>query len=264
MMIKITEVCNMGCKHCMNDAKPYGHHMTMDMFRQAVHFQCLYGGPLMIITGGEPTEHPKFEEMVNYATSVHTYYPIRIPLLITITTNGVWMQDNFNFVEWTIRNKNVTWQVTTVDGLYPYKIDTELPVFKLKNVVVCREIEAMYPMGRALENNLPWQSKASKCFNIRAISKQLADQHKLGNCAMRTILSTMAANGKMCTPHIAPNGAIKLGESDLCPICSWLDRPEHEILEDILNFECHKCDFINKTLPPEYQVFLNGGVKEVS
>lgn len=255
MMVKITESCSMGCPHCMNNALPNGDEMSFDMFRNVLHFQCTYGGPFLIITGGEPTEHPEFERFVRYATSVMCTTPVRMQLIITITTNGEWMQTHDDFVTWT-EDKAITWQVTTVDGLYPRKIDTTLPAFHHKNVVICTEIEHMYPMGRAVENNYVWEAKASKCFNIRAITRQLVDQHRLGNCALRTIISTMVANQKMCTPHIAPSGAIKLGESDLCPICSWFDKPEHEIVEDILNFRCHNCDFINKKLPPMYQALL--------
>lgn len=262
-MIKITSACSMGCRHCMNNAVPNGKHMDMGLFRQAVQFQRMFGGPFMIITGGEPTENPCFEQMVKYACSQNSLFPVSMPLFVTVTTNGVWMENNYDFVATTL-DWHVTWQVTTVKDLYPYQINTDLPVFQLKNVTVCREIEAMYPMGRAKANNLPWVSKGSKCFNVRAVTKQLVEQHCLGKNGLRTILSTMLANGKMCTPHIAPNGAIKLGESDLCPVCSWLDKPEHEIIEDILNFECHNCDFINKSLPPIYQQFLNGGIKEVT
>lgn len=255
MMVKITSACSMGCKHCMNDAQPNGQHMTMETFEQVINFQRFFGGPFMIITGGEPTEHPKFMGMLWHLTSVQAHSPIEMPLLVTVTTNGVWMQTHYDYVKTTVGH-NITWQVTTIPGLYPVQIDTSLDVFKLPNVIVCREIESMYPMGRAKANNLPWQAKASKCFNVRAIARQLSDQHRLGNCAIRTLLMTMAAHGRMCTPHIAPNGAIKLGESDLCPVCSWIDKPEHEILEDILNFKCHQCDFINDKLPPQYRLLL--------
>lgn len=38
MMIKITERCTMGCKHCMNDAKPDGHGYDCRNFRRYVEF----------------------------------------------------------------------------------------------------------------------------------------------------------------------------------------------------------------------------------
>lgn len=95
-------------------------------------------------------------------------------------------------------------------------------------------------MGRALINNLPWQSKCSKCFNIRSIvrtTKDLSDS---------TLL--LAMKGKFCTPQIDIYGNIKLGESCLCPIASNIYKPIDEIVNDICNFRCSKCNHINKNL----------------
>ena len=92
MMIKITEHCSMGCSHCMNNATPNNKHMDLNTFKKALDFQKTYGGPFCMITGGEPTEHPAFAFYLGIAmeTLKNCY--------VTVATNGVWMQDNADFV----------------------------------------------------------------------------------------------------------------------------------------------------------------------
>lgn len=247
MLIKITEKCSMGCSHCMNNAMPTGKHMSFDTFKDVIKFEQKYGTPFCIISGGEPTEHPNFEHFLLYALNT---LPDKI---ITVTTNGVWLQSHYDFVYDILKGwgkEKVLFQVTTIPEYYPEAIDTTLPVFSLPNVVVCKELESIYPQGRALENNLPYQSKASKCTNIRLMA------HQIGYKGLANMLAMMAVKGFFCTPHINIEGFIKLGESDLCPICSDIYKSEKEIVDDILNFKCQKCNFINKDLPVQVKILL--------
>lgn len=243
MMIKITAKCSMGCSHCMNDAKPTGGHMDFETFKKSIEFQKTYGGPFAIITGGEPTEHPQFVDYLEYA--IH-----ELPgVFITITTNGLWMQNNYDYIKHLeeIHRETVMFQVSYVKEYYPIPVDLTLPVFSLNNVVVCTEIEAMYPLGRALDNGYESDSKAPRCFNIRSITRSI------GYKDLRTVIGMLAVRGKFCCPHIAIDGTIKVGESDLCPPCSHIDKTNEEICRDIANFRCDKCDHVTKKLPPEYR-----------
>lgn len=245
MMINITEKCSMGCNHCMNDAKPSGQHMDFDTFQKVVEFQKTYGGPFCIITGGEPTEHPMFMDFMDY---------LHCELMgdfITITTNGVWMQDHYDEVKYFQEHyPNTVFQVSSVKEYYPEQIKLDRHVFCLPNVMICREIEAIYPQGRAKINNLPWESKGSKCFNVRAIANQVTFKD------LRMVIGMLAVKQKFCTPHISIDGHIKLGESDLCPNCSHISKTNEEIMNDIINFRCDKCKEINDKLPEEYRKII--------
>ena len=246
MMIKITEKCSMHCKHCLNDATSCENHMDFHTFKKAIAFQKMYGGPFCIMTGGEPTEHPLFAYFIGFIMEELK------DCFITVTTNGVWMQDNESF----IRNMNevygvrLMFQVTNDERYYPTRINLSLPVFNLDNVVVCEEIAQIYPQGRALYNNLPWESKGSKCFNIRAITHQVEVKD------LRIIIGMLAVKQKFCTPHIGIDGCIKLGESDLCPACSHIDKSHNEIIKDILEFRCDGCKHVNDSLPQEYRKII--------
>jgi len=249
MLVKITDKCSMGCSHCMSDCTPNGFHMKGEILFDVIGFQNKYSPPVMIISGGEPTEHWDFiddMEMILDNTLPETK--------ITITTNGLWISKNPQYVKdlkKIYHHKNVDWQVVVDDRYYPTHVDESSDVFKLDNVFLCRVVMAIYPQGRALKNHLPFRAKSSKCFNIRATVKQKPEWR------LKEILNFLAMNGKFCTPHIDINGDIKLGESALCPTCSNIYKTENQILEDIKNFHCHQCDFINDNLPHMYRQFVD-------
>ena len=246
MMIKITEKCSMGCSHCMNNATSNGKHMNFEIFQNVIKFQKKYGGPFCIITGGEPTEHPQFEYFLRYALEKLEN------CFITVTTNGVWMQDHFDYIKWmnSVYGVRLMFQVCNDKRYYPTVIDWNNPVFEFNNVITCDKVEHIYPQGRALSNGLEWESKCSKCFNIRAITKQCLIKD------LGTIIGMLGVRQKFCTPHIAIDGSIKLGESDLCPPCSHIDKKHSEIIKDILNFKCNGCNHINCNLEEKYKKLI--------
>ena len=252
MMIKITTKCSMGCPHCMNDSKPIDNHMSWSVLSDAVEFINKYNSFLLLVAGGEPTEHPEFMDMLEYICR-----NLRRDIITTVATNGIWLQDHRDFVDYIIKTYPLLeFQVTSVPGLYPKLIDKSKPIYSYKQykdrVIVCEKIESMYPQGRALQNGYDWpRTKASKCINPRILEKQM--RVKGGSYyKFSSILQEMSSHLLSCTPYIAPNGDVKLGESDLCPTCTTIYKSETEILEDIHNFKCDACKFINDARLPEH------------
>ena len=257
MLIKITDKCSMGCTHCLSDCKPDGKHMSFETFKKVItfHFDRAGNSPILI-SGGEPTEHPEFEKFIGYLLTYKLLSEAskltKLPP-ITVTTNGRWLVSNMNFVKY-LENASHTcneimFQVVIDDRYYPTHVDEEV-LSSSKMIVVCHEVPAIYPQGRALQNNIPTNRKSSNCFNVRAITKQLKPS------ALREIVEMQNLRGHMCTPHIDIDGNIKLGESRLCPVCSNIHKTDEEIINDIMNFQCHQCDFINNNLPPLYKQFV--------
>jgi len=259
MLLKITESCTMGCTHCINDAKPCDRHMTEETLVDAVKFM-IENGPVrhIVLSGGEPTEHPEFAAMVAKLMWKLKYNP-RIQnqnsfCAVTITTNGFWCIDHPDTMDKLTRLSSdkvvLLWQVSTDKRFYPKELNLTKKVWRKPNVTLCTDcVEALYPQGRA--RNMQYQAKASKCFNLRAITKQLYDRSH--NVTLAAIINYMEACArKFCTPAIHYDGSIGLGESDLCPAAASIyDRPEG-IVKKILDFDCHQCDFINEKLPKEY------------
>lgn len=234
MMIKITERCTMGCTHCLNDAKPDGKDMTVETFIETLNF-CRNNniGTMMTITGGEPTEHREFGKIMNALIKFED--ETRWFTEITITTNG---EDILIF------------QVSTDSRYYPRKIQTHKRIFREPGFVLCEDcVESVYPQGRALLNCLPYNRKSPNCFNVRALVKQ-------GVRSLNELEMVMLAHGKFCTPHISINGEIKLGESDLCPVCASIHDDPKVIIEKIKSFNCNGCKHIVDNLEEKYRKFL--------
>lgn len=250
MLLSITNSCHMGCMHCMDDAKPCEEHMNFKTFIDAVSFFNQMGGIELVITGGEPTDNPEWMHMLKYALDTAHGSSGAGYAHITLTTNGMTIANNKDIQVYllTLFEKytgKLTVQVTHVDEYYPQVVNLDQKFFDLApHVVVCKKIEAMYPMGRARKNNLPWSSKCSKCFNIRSAVRHFD--------SLATATLTLALKEKFCTPQVDIYGNIKLGESCLCPVVSNIYNSTEKIIKDIKNFKCSGCDIINKNLPKEY------------
>lgn len=253
MLIKITEKCSMGCTHCMNNATPDGKHMTKatlrDVLRFVVNNQAYES---LVITGGEPTEHPEFVKMMEII--IDTLGQVGHEIILTITTNGFWCLDNIEACKHlNTRNANIIlrWQVSTDSRYYPKELPLHKRLWREPEFVLCPDcVVQVYPQGRALQNSMPWQAKASKCFNVRAMLKQLPTK------SIGVLVEAMLVRGYLCTPAIRIDGSIGLGESDLCPSVATIYDTEETIIQKIIDFKCHQCDFINDKLPDVYKQFL--------
>ena len=246
MMLKLTSVCSMGCAHCISDCKSTGIHMTWDVLVRAVEYIKRNNSLFLVVSGGEPTEHPNFFNMIIYIMD-----QMNMLSAVTVTTNGDKLHGKFADELLKIENtyNNLFIQVTNVKKYYPKDIDTTHSIFNHENTALCREIEYMYPQGRAVNNNIPWKSKGSKCINTRIIPKQMYLNGTMPT--MKDVTDQMAVRYLSCTPFIDPEGNIKLGESDLCPTCATIYQSDKEIMRNVLHFQCNRCKFINdKVLPP--------------
>lgn len=255
MMLKITERCSMGCSHCMNDARPNGKDMPFSVLQDSLAF--LKNNNLakesLLITGGEPTEHSDFDLFMDeIIVSGQRHF-----FSITVLTNGEEIiKDPAKFQNHIQRAADariqLAFQVSADTRYYPRRIPVHKRIFREPGFILCDNcVERIYPQGRALTNQIPWESKASKCFNVRALSHQLPK-----DCTLRDIELALFSRLKFCTPHIGIDGAIKLGESDLCPVCASIYDSMDEIMFKIRNFNCNSCNHINKRLPYEYKNLL--------
>lgn len=257
MMLKITERCTMGCTHCMNNAKKDGKDMELGVFTDALQFlkKNNLGRQVLIISGGEPTEHEKFDAVMSELFRFNEKY--KYFTVVTITTNGEHIQEHPDVYRNYVKKAKETgfqlfFQVSADVRYYPRRINVHKHIFREKSFILCDDcVEQIYPQGRALENNIPWKSKASKCFNVRALSHQLPPR-----ATLRDIEEYLASRMKFCTPHISVDGSIKLGESDLCPKCATIYSDMDVIMDKIRKFKCNQCEHINKHLPEMHRKLL--------
>lgn len=111
----------------------------------------------------------------------------------------------------------------------------------------------LYPQGIALVNHADhnWNTIGPKCANCLLITKQ-------SNYSFNDLVNYLLLHGKMCTPAIAPDGSIKVGESALCPSVASIYDDNSTIMEKIRNYKCNQCsiawDKLKETNPLAYNI----------
>lgn len=258
MVIDLTYACSMGCSHCMSDCKPDGEHMSLDTLKDVLEFYKKHRIPAIVLSGGEIFEHPQIMECLELCNQ---YNKSNAP--IVLMTNGRKLSSDFellnefnNFVN-KVGRRRVMIQVTDDPRFYPTQLDEKQKYRLNKLGAIIEEVPGLpwspdvclYPQGRALENypDADWNTIAPKCVNCRLLVKQ-------GITTISNMVIGLMMRNKLCTPSIAPDGSIKLGESRLCPSVASIYDPEDVIIEKIKSFNCRKCEIpfeILKNSSPE-------------
>lgn len=95
MLIQISNRCDEGCPHCLQDSREDGGLMSIETFKSAVRFGCETGWHLFLITGGEPTMHPDMEKLLRWFDDMSQKIKreFGVPIMFVIATNGTWIED---------------------------------------------------------------------------------------------------------------------------------------------------------------------------
>jgi len=92
-LLEITSACNLRCPMCFAESGPGGRHLTLEQCRAAVDALVEAEGrpEILQLSGGEPTLHPQFFAILDYACAA----PIDI---VMVNTNGVRIAQDPAFV----------------------------------------------------------------------------------------------------------------------------------------------------------------------
>ena len=212
MLVEVTYACKMGCTHCLSDCKPDGEHMTLEVFEDVLKFMIKNQIPTWSFSGGEMFEHPDILKMLSLIESYWKTLPIKYP--ITFATNGREL----------VRNKKI------------YHAVSEFLKHCGKRYVMIQVTDdpRFYP-DPLTDNEKYWNTIAPKCINCILITKQKPE------ATLKDLVNILLSNGKVCTPVIAPDGSIKIGESALCPKIASIYDSVPEIMEKIRNAKCRAC-----------------------
>ena len=94
-VVEITDRCNLTCPTCYAGSSPkYGRHRTLDEVKAMLDAIVVNEKEpdVVQISGGEPTIHPQFFEILDYAKSL----PIKH---LMVNTNGIEIAKDFKFAE---------------------------------------------------------------------------------------------------------------------------------------------------------------------
>lgn len=211
----------MQCPHCMQRSEP-GNHFMMDMatFILSVNFANNLKVSVVLISGGEPTQHPQLCKFVEILQNTNGKPPGRIVLLLS---NGSFLLDDVkrNKIKQLIKDRKLDGiQITSVPRLYKNwrKIHEAFKEyedeFDGKMTMFSEDIKPIKDLGRAHDNRDMFRddfddSSYPLCFNGFSIIKQSETIEDFDDMSLYM--------QKFCSPAIDYKGNIHISESVCCP-----------------------------------------------
>jgi hypothetical protein len=202
--------------------------MTWETFKAAMKMSLKLNDPLLLISGGEPTDHPECLEFIQYAkgTGIHS---------VMMLSNGMWLTDPAfdDAKRQRILDLVMGVQVTNDPRYYPRRIEQ----IQHPKVMYETAIRQVAPFGRAKTNGIASTRQSPLCFNLRSFARHT-----------KTLMNAVAMQrqrGSFCTPSVSINGDVLAGEStSCCPIGNV--RDSLEILNaGIINLKCNRCGLVD-------------------
>jgi len=234
MILCITHSCHMNCSHCMIDATPNGKHMSFAVLNQALAKIVEWQPLVILISGGEPTDHPQFFEFMNQiqyvlSNSMNARPWIPVEKRLMVISNGMFTQSPNWENEYGILP--YLWQIVNDPKYYPISI----PDPQHHNIEYFDNIPGnLFPAGRAPANHGPIAPRGPFCGNLR----NLIRNH---NMSLAEAMDVLQGFGKSCVPTIQPDGTIRLGETPSCYSIGSVHDTEDQIRQNILNMKCNAC-----------------------
>lgn len=210
MLLRLTNACNEMCPHCLVDATPDGMHMSVDVFKNVCAFLLRTGTRSISVSGGEPTLHPQFLDMMQDLIRVKD---IMVDSgVVILITNGTWILDTTmtcNIKK--LLRQGVQVQVSTQKEFYKNHdmIMSHEKCFVQMGCEFCHDsIEQLVRIGRCKPDAFSkFPVTPSTCANIALTARQLQ---------YNKWLPTLELRGNFCKPSINVDGSISAGESPLC------------------------------------------------
>lgn len=225
MILKITNYCTMGCSHCIVNSTTEGKHMTKETFNNAIDFIKRVEPLVVLVSGGEPTDHPLFFEYINEIKKIYAKEQI------SILSNGLFLKDKEKAKR--VLSLGCMIQITNDDRYYPIKI----PKVNHPLIVYENNIRTLFPLGRAKNKN-PIGVKAPGCFNIRSLVRY-------SNMNLHVAINKLESMMKFCCPMIGEDGNLYLGESTECKPVGSITSSIEELTNNIKTFRCNDCSMCN-------------------
>lgn len=264
MLIKVTNRCSAGCFHCMEDSTRAGTHMSRETFLAALECSArleagvtALGLPrMLLLSGGECSEHPDFVRLVEIAAASAP--------LVFLLTNGQWLarrelRDAILRPEW----GHVCVQVTHDARYYP---SAPPPRIDDPRVRYTEKLGTLIGLGRAARRPLPGRLMiAPGSFNLRSLTHATGDivaaitllrMRRMDIGPARSAAGLPSGN---CTPSIADDGRIMAGETRSCHVIGTVDSSPAELTRGILEMKsCNRCG-LETGLGPEHRAAIGLG-----
>ena len=111
-VLEITDACNLTCSMCYADSRPGLKHKSFEEVARAIDTLVrVEGDPdVLQLSGGEPTLHPEFDRILEYALAQPIHY-------VMINTNGIRIAKDDDLVELISKHKQRVEVYLQMDGV---------------------------------------------------------------------------------------------------------------------------------------------------
>lgn len=138
-LVELTSSCNLKCPMCFAESGPKGKHLPLEECKAAIdRLVEVEGRPEVLqLSGGEPTLHPDFETILEYAYAQPIDY-------IMINTNGLRFAHDPDFVELVAKKSDRVEAFFQFDGL-----DPETTIKLRAEDILATKLKALEKLGDA-------------------------------------------------------------------------------------------------------------------
>lgn len=228
----------------MEDSTVAGKHMTRETFLAALALTERLEGlawkrgipRLLLLSGGEATEHPDVEWFLETALAAG-YRRLLI-------TNGMWLDDpeiraKILRPDWT----DLLVQVTNDPRFYP-KAPKDVPTDDPR-VMFVPSLTTLVTLGRLKKSRLPATPPVRRgptSFNLRSLTRSLRDVREA-----LFMLRLRAATGMSghCSPSISSDGTIVAGETSNCFAIGDVNSSAEDVTRALVTMQCNKCGLVD-------------------
>lgn len=190
-----------------------------------------HGYHLLLLSGGEATEHPDFLHLAEKAAA-HGF-------AVVLISNGLWLTDPERRAEILAAPSISTIQITNDPRFYPRRVE------RVEHPKLCYvdKLSVMTPQGRFAGRTHPEvpMRRAPASFNIRSMTRQLGDIREA--LAMQRARA-MAGSAGHCSPSITHEGYIVAGESRECGRIGTVHNTLAELEAGMLALRCDGCGLV--------------------
>jgi organic radical activating enzyme len=221
MILQFTSYCEMECPFCCMNSSRQGFHMPEHVFNDTLKVIESWNPYILLISGGEPTDHPLFELYMEKIKKLNVKELI-------VLSNGLFIKDNTR----KIYLEKYEFQITNDKRYYP----TEVEKIEHRNIVSFDIVRhAIYPCTRVFKNNINYR-KIPTCFNFRSMFRSMKF-----NTMKEVVKNYEIALQKVCLPIIKPDGKIIIGECDMCKIIGSIYDSDQTLIKQIVDLRCNNC-----------------------
>lgn len=232
MLVRITTQCQMGCSHCFCESvSPEGTHMTEETLHRALKLGQNMGTPVLLLSGGEPTEHPQIELFIEES--------LRMAPVVFLLSNGMFL-GRPELVRFIPSKERLYTQITNIQPYYPKPIP-EIPEELEDRATRVREFRGpINACRRTKENGIEATRRLPTCANLRSVMRTM------GMSAGRHFI-LCKSNGEHgnCTPSVDPDGTVRMGEMDWCEPIGTVTSTVRELEQAIIAAQCDRCGLVS-------------------